>query len=40
MEETGRYVGLDLGKRAYTMAVVGKRGGTAISNGTTTAAGR
>jgi transposase len=40
MEESGRYVGLDLGKRTYTMAVVGKRGGTTMSNGTTTAAGR
>jgi hypothetical protein len=40
MEETGRYVGLGLGKRACTMAVVGKRGGTAVSNGTAAAAGR
>jgi transposase len=38
MEETGRYAGLGLGKRACTMAVAGERG-AAMSNGTTTAAG-
>jgi hypothetical protein len=40
MEETGRYAGLDLGKRTYAMTVAGTRGGAAVSNGTTTAAGR
>ncbi|MDR2483650.1 MAG: hypothetical protein LBD08_08485, partial [Treponema sp.] len=40
MEETGRYAGLDLGKRTYTMAVAGKQGGTAVSSGTAAAAGR
>jgi hypothetical protein len=33
MEETGRYGGVDLGKRTCAMAIVGKRGGTAVSSG-------
>ena len=41
MEETKRrYVGLDLGKRTYTMAIVGKRGAVTMSSGKTTVAGR
>jgi len=35
-----RYVGIDLGKRAYQMAAVGKGGKAAMSNGTTYTAGR
>jgi hypothetical protein len=36
----GRYVGIDLGKRTYTVAVVGKRGKVTVSNGKTTVEGR
>jgi transposase len=39
-EEKHRYVGIDLGKRTYTMAVVGKNGKVTMSNGKTTAEGR
>jgi len=35
-----RYVGIDLGKRTYQMAVVGKGGKVTMSNGTTYPAGR
>jgi transposase len=35
-----RFVGLDLGKRTYEMAIVGKNGKVAVSNGKTFAAGR
>jgi len=35
-----RYVGIDLGKRTYTMAVVGANGKVTMSNGKTTAEGR
>jgi transposase len=41
MEEAKRrFVGIDLGKRAYTVAIVGKRGGVKLSNGKTTVEGR
>ncbi|GHV75127.1 IS110 family transposase [Spirochaetia bacterium] len=41
MEETKRrYVGIDLGKRTYTVAIVGKRGAVKLSNGKTTVEGR
>ena len=41
MEETKRrFVGIDLGKRTYTVAIVGKRGGVKLSNGKTTVEGR
>jgi transposase len=41
MEEAGRrYVGIDLGKRTYVVAIVGKRGGVKLSNGKTTVEGR
>jgi transposase len=41
MKESGqRYVGIDLGKRTYTMAIVGKRGKVTMSNGKTTVEGR
>jgi hypothetical protein len=36
----GRYVGIDLGKRTYTVAIVGKRGKVTMSNGKTTVEGR
>ena len=35
-----RHVGIDLGKRTYTMAIVGKGGKTAMSNGKTCTEGR
>jgi transposase len=35
-----RYVGIDLGKRTYTMAVIGKTGKTSHSNGRTDSEGR
>ena len=41
MEETKRrFVGIDLGKRTYTVAIVGKRGAVKLSNGKTTVEGR
>jgi hypothetical protein len=41
MEEAKRrYVGIDLGKRTYEVAIVGKRGGVKLSNGKTTVEGR
>lgn len=41
MKEAGRrYVGIDLGKRTYTVAIVGKRGAVKLSNGKTTVEGR
>jgi transposase len=41
MEEAKRrYVGIDLGKRTYEVAIVGKRGGVKMSNGKTTVEGR
>ena len=39
-ESKTRYVGIDLGKRTYQMAVVGKDGRVTMSNGTTYTAGR
>ena len=30
-----RFVGIDLGKRTYTMAIIGKKGGVTMSNGKT-----
>jgi hypothetical protein len=38
--EKRRYVGIDLGKRTYTMAVIGKKGSVVHSNGRTDNAGR
>ncbi|MDR1253065.1 MAG: hypothetical protein LBK62_13025 [Treponema sp.] len=35
-----RYVGIDLGKRTYTMAVIGKSGKVSHSNGRTDGGGR
>jgi hypothetical protein len=41
MKEAGqRFAGIDLGKRTYTMAIVGQRGAVAMSGGKTTAEGR
>jgi transposase len=41
MEEAKRrFVGIDLGKRTYEVAIVGKRGGVKLSNGKTTVEGR
>ncbi|GHU40784.1 hypothetical protein FACS1894190_08110 [Spirochaetia bacterium] len=41
MEAAGRrYVGIDLGKRTYTPAIIGKKGAVTLSNGTTTLEGR
>ena len=41
MKETKRrYVGIDLGKRTYVVAIVGKRGGVKLGNGKTTVEGR
>jgi transposase len=37
---SARYVGIDLGKRTYEVAIVGNRGKVTLSNGKTTAAGR
>jgi len=39
-EEKKRYVGIDLGKRTYQMAIVGKNGKVTMSNGRTTIEGR
>jgi|GEM_PF-3717821 len=33
--EMRRYVGIDLGKRTYEMAIVGKNGKVSMSNGRT-----
>ncbi|GHU49185.1 hypothetical protein FACS1894200_07590 [Spirochaetia bacterium] len=33
--ETRRYVGIDLGKRTYEVAIIGKKGKVTLSNGTT-----
>ena len=38
--EKRRYVGIDLGKRTYEMAIVGKNGKVTMSNGRTTVEGR
>ena len=38
--QAARYVGIDLGKRTYEVAIVGKRGGVTLSNGKTSAPGR
>jgi hypothetical protein len=38
--EKRRYVGIDLGKREYTMAVIGKNGKTSIHHGKTSIQGR
>ncbi|GMO38325.1 MAG: IS110 family transposase [Termitinemataceae bacterium] len=35
-----RFVGIDLGKRTYTMAIIGKKGGVTMSNGRTCIANR
>jgi hypothetical protein len=40
MEEKRQYVGFDLGKRTYTMAVIGKTGKVTLSNGWTSIEGR
>jgi transposase len=40
MEEKRRYVGIDLGKRTYTLAVIGKTGKVTHSNGRTSIEGR
>jgi len=40
MEEKTRYVGIDLGKRTYEMAIVGKGGKVSMSNGKTFPAAR
>ncbi|MDR1306692.1 MAG: transposase, partial [Treponema sp.] len=37
---TRRYMGIDLGKRTYTMAVIGKTGKVSLSNGRTDSEGR
>jgi len=39
-EEKRRYVGIDLGKREYTMAVIGKNGKMNIHHGKTSIQGR
>jgi transposase len=39
-EEQRRYVGLDIGKRTYAMAVIGKNGKVSHSNGRTDSEGR
>jgi hypothetical protein len=39
-EEQRRYVGLDIGKRTYAMAVIGKNGKVSHSNGRTNSEGR
>jgi len=39
-EEKRRYVGIDLGKREYTMAIIGRNGKMSIHKGTTTEKGR
>jgi len=39
-EEKRRYVGIDLGKREYTMAIIGRNGNMSIHKGTTTEKGR
>jgi len=39
-EEKRRYVGIDLGKRDYTMAIIGRNGRMSIHKGTTTEKGR
>jgi len=39
-EEKRRYVGIDLGKREYTMAIIGKNGKMSISQGKTSIHGR
>ena len=39
-EKKTRFIGIDLGKRTYVMAVTGKGVKTAVSNGTTSAEGR
>jgi predicted amino acid dehydrogenase len=38
--QAARYVGIDLGKRTYEVAIVGKKGDVTLSNGKTTATGR
>ena len=41
MEEAKRrFVGIELGKRLYEVAIVGKRGGVKLSHGKTTVEGR
>jgi hypothetical protein len=40
MEAGRRYGGIDLGKRAYAMAVIGRDGKVRCSNGKTDSAGR
>ena len=39
-EEKRRYVGIDLGKREYTMAIIGLNGKIVIHKGTTMEKGR
>ena len=39
-EEKRRYVGIDLGKREYTMAIIGKNGKMKIHQGKTSTQGR
>jgi predicted NBD/HSP70 family sugar kinase len=39
-EEKRRYVGIDIGKRTYAMAVIGKNGKVSQSNGRTDSEGR
>jgi len=39
-EEKRRYVGIDLGKREYTMAIIGKNGKMSIHQGKTSIQGR
>ena len=39
-EEKRRYVGIDLGKREYTMAIIGKKGKMSIHHGKTSNQGR
>jgi hypothetical protein len=40
MEATRRYVGIDLGKREYTLAIIGKNGKMKIHEGKTSVSGR
>ena len=39
-EKKTRFIGIDLGKRTYVMAVVGKNGKVVMSNGVTSPEGR
>jgi hypothetical protein len=39
-EQKRRYVGIDLGKREYTMAIIGKNGKMSVHTGKTSVQGR